>query len=77
MTAKHVLATVGGPGGAPSLGVVFVIVAIAAVFVIYCLIDLARVQEVRYLPRWLWGIICLISVPLGGIIYLTVGKVRT
>jgi hypothetical protein len=45
-------------------------------FLVFCLVDLARAQEVRYLPRWVWAIICLASVPLGGIIYLVVGKVR-
>jgi phospholipase D-like protein len=50
----------------------FVVVALA--FVIYCLIDVFRSDEVRYLPRWAWAFICLISVPLGGIVYLVVGK---
>ncbi len=37
------------------------------------LIDLAR-SPVRYLPKWAWVLICLASIPLGGIIYLTVGR---
>lgn len=52
-------------------------VAAAAVgFVGYCLTDLARADEVRYLPRWAWALACLTSVPLGGICYLSVGRVR-
>lgn len=42
-------------------------------FVGYCLYDLQR-SEVRYLPRWAWGVLCVISVPVGGILYLTVGR---
>ncbi|HKD96783.1 MAG TPA: PLD nuclease N-terminal domain-containing protein [Micromonosporaceae bacterium] len=42
-------------------------------FVVYCLIDLAR-HDVRHLPKWAWALICLASVPLGGIVYLTVGR---
>jgi hypothetical protein len=42
----------------------------------YCLVDLARTEDVRYLPRWAWAIICLVTVPLGGIAYLLFGKVR-
>jgi hypothetical protein len=29
-------------------------------FVGYCLVDLAR-HEVRYLPKWAWAVICLLS----------------
>ena len=49
----------------------FLILALA--FVIWCWIDLAR-HEVRYLPKWLWAIICAASVPIGGIVYLLVGR---
>jgi hypothetical protein len=49
---------------------------IAAGFVIFCLVDLFRAEEVRYLPRWLWAIICIISVPIGGIAWLIFGKPR-
>ncbi len=50
------------------------VLVLAGAFVVYCLLDLAR-SEVEYLPKWAWAIICVISVPLGGIIYLTVGRV--
>jgi len=49
-----------------------VLVLIAA-FLVYCLVDLAR-SEVQHLPKWAWATICVISVPLGGIIYLTIGR---
>jgi hypothetical protein len=52
------------------------IVVVAAGFEVFCLVDLFRTAEVRYLPRWAWAIICLISIPLGGIVYLSVGKAR-
>jgi hypothetical protein len=45
-------------------------------FVAFCLADLARTSEVRYLPKWGWALVCFISIPLGGIIYLSIGKVR-
>jgi hypothetical protein len=48
-------------------------------FVAFCLADLAdlaRASEVRYLPKWGWALVCFISIPLGGIIYLSIGKVR-
>jgi uncharacterized protein with PQ loop repeat len=53
------------------------VIALAA-FAIYCLVDLVRAEDdaIRYLPRWLWAIICVISIPLGGIIYLIVGRKR-
>ncbi|MET8430278.1 MULTISPECIES: PLDc N-terminal domain-containing protein [unclassified Nocardia] len=42
-------------------------------FVGFCWYDLSRTR-VKYLPKWAWAIICLISIPLGGIIYLIVGR---
>ena len=49
------------------------ILVVGLAFVIYCWIDIAR-SAVRYLPKWAWAIICIISVPLGGIVYLLVGR---
>jgi hypothetical protein len=52
-------------------------VAIVAVcFEAFCLVDLVRAEEVRFVPRWAWAIICVISIPLGGVAYLLLGKVR-
>jgi Phospholipase_D-nuclease N-terminal len=54
------------------------VIGMAAVLVIgfdgFCLYDLARARAVRVLPKWVWAIICLISFPFGGIIYLTLGR---
>jgi Phospholipase_D-nuclease N-terminal len=49
----------------------FLILALA--FVVWCWFDISR-HEVRYLPKWLWAVICAMSVPLGGIVYLLVGR---
>lgn len=45
-------------------------------FVVYCWADLARAERVRHLPKWLWAIVCLVSIPLGGILYLMFRKER-
>jgi hypothetical protein len=39
-----------------------------------CLWDLARADHVRYLPKWAWAVVCLISCPLGGLIYIVIGR---
>jgi hypothetical protein len=52
------------------------IVVVAVAFEAFCLVDLYRAGEVRYLPKWAWAGISLISIPLGGIVYLSIGKVR-
>ncbi|MDA8081005.1 MAG: PLDc N-terminal domain-containing protein [Actinomycetota bacterium] len=44
-------------------------------FLVFCLVDIFRIRDVRYLPRWAWAFICVASVPLGGIIYLLIGRV--
>jgi hypothetical protein len=61
-----------GPGAAALLPLVIAALA----FEVFCLVDLARAEQVRYLPRWLWAIICLVSIPIGGLVYLFVGRVR-
>lgn len=49
----------------------FVLLGIA--FAGYCLYDLSR-TEVRYLPKWVWALVCVMSIPAGGIIYLLIGR---
>ncbi len=45
-------------------------------FVVWVLIDIARADTVAHLPKWAWAIISVISIPLGGIVYLLVGRDR-
>jgi len=52
------------------------VVVVAVGFVVFCLFDLARAREVRYLPKWAWALICVVSIPLGGIVYLVLGRPR-
>jgi len=49
------------------------LVLLALAFVGYCWFDLSR-NEVRYLPKWAWAVICAGSVPVGGIVYLLLGR---
>lgn len=46
---------------------------LALAFVVYCWVDINR-NEVKHLPEWAWAIIVLISIPIGGIIYLAIGR---
>ncbi|MGY5011935.1 PLDc N-terminal domain-containing protein [Streptomyces sp. 900105755] len=43
-------------------------------FVGYCLYDIARQRRTRHLPKAAWIVITLISIPLGGIVYLLLGR---
>jgi ABC-2 type transport system ATP-binding protein len=52
------------------------IVVAVACFAGFCLLDIYRAKKVRYVPKWAWALICLIAIPLGGIVYLSAGKVR-
>jgi hypothetical protein len=52
------------------------VVVVAVAFEVFCLVDVVRAEEVRYLPRWAWIAICLFSIPLGGIAYLIFGRTR-
>jgi hypothetical protein len=42
---------------------------------ILCLDQVILAERVRFLPRWVWAVACLIFIPLGGILYLLVGRV--
>jgi hypothetical protein len=52
------------------------VAVVEVAFVIFCLVDLVRAPEVRYLPRWAWAIICLVCNPFGGLAYLIFGRNR-
>jgi Phospholipase_D-nuclease N-terminal len=65
-----------GPAGM-ALAALVPLVLVAVAFDAFCLVDLARANEVRYLPKWVWVlVICLISAPIGGIAYLVAGRRR-
>jgi hypothetical protein len=49
--------------------------ALAVGFEAYCLRDIARAAEVRSLSKRNWVLFCLFQIPLGGILYLSVGRV--
>jgi hypothetical protein len=49
--------------------------ALAVSFDAFCLVDIARASQVRYLPKWAWVLICLAQTPGGGIVYLCVGRI--
>ncbi len=49
------------------------LIILTVAFVAYCLYDITR-HEVEHLPKWAWAVICVLSVPLGGIIYLLIGR---
>ncbi|WP_201774478.1 PLDc N-terminal domain-containing protein [Demequina aurantiaca] len=49
------------------------ILVILLAFVVFCWVDISR-HAVKHLPKWAWAIIVAISIPLGGIVYLIVGR---
>ena len=56
------------------------VAGLAGGFVVFCLVDLVRAQQVRYLPKWAWAMLCLgigLTIPFGGILYLVIGKDRS
>jgi ABC-2 type transport system ATP-binding protein len=52
------------------------VMAVAVAFAAWCLVDLARAAQVRYLPKWVWAVVICVSVPGGGLVYLILGKAR-
>ena len=70
----------GGPVRSIPLKAVWLIPALAVGWVVFCLVDLIRAKQVRYLPKWGWAILCLgvgLTIPFGGLLYLVAGRVRS
>jgi hypothetical protein len=60
----------------PGLPAALGILAVALLFDIYCLRDLAQTDYVQVLSREVWFFVICLSTPIGGILYLTIGKAR-
>lgn len=56
-----------------NLAAVAPLLVLALAFVVYCWVDIAR-NDVKHLPKWAWAVIAFISIPIGGIVYLIVGR---
>jgi ABC-2 type transport system ATP-binding protein len=52
------------------------VLAAAVAFAAWCLVDVARAGQVRYLRKWVWAVVICVSVPGGGLVYLIFGKAR-
>jgi hypothetical protein len=42
---------------------------------VLCLGQVVLSDRVRFLPRWVWAVACLIFIPLGGALFLLLGRV--
>jgi hypothetical protein len=60
----------------PGSAVAIPVLAVAVAFAAWCLVDVARAGQVRYLPKWVWAVVICVSVPWGGLVYLIFGKAR-
>lgn len=50
------------------------VLVVALGFIVFCLVDLRRAEQVRGLPTWGWVVVIVISVPIGGLVYLLWGR---
>jgi hypothetical protein len=49
------------------------LIILVVAYLVWILRDIAR-SEVRYLPKWGWVLLTVVSIPLGGIVYLLMGR---
>ena len=61
---------------AAQLATIAVLLVAMVWFDLYCLRDIAQARNVRYLTPQAWGLLVIITFPVGGILYLRYGKVR-
>jgi hypothetical protein len=61
---------------AAQLATIAVLLTVMIWFDWFCLRDIAQARYVRYLTPQAWGLLVIITFPIGGILYLRYGKVR-
>ena len=49
------------------------VLALAVFYIVWVVYDILH-SEVRHLPRWGWVLVTVLSVPIGGIVYLLIGR---
>jgi hypothetical protein len=54
--------------------IIVLAVMLAVAWEVFCLRDLVRADRARYLPKWAWAVVCLVSIPWGGLIYVIFGR---
>jgi uncharacterized membrane protein len=52
------------------------LVVLAVGFAVVVVVDIVRSPSVRHLPKWGWIAVSVLSIPLGGILYLLLGRDR-
>ncbi len=57
-----------------TVAVVLAAIVVVVRFEVFCLTDIAEAEEVRYLTKPAWAAICVLAIPVGGILYLIYGK---
>ncbi|HSF26871.1 MAG TPA: hypothetical protein VLC50_05065 [Actinomycetes bacterium] len=50
------------------------LILLAVAWVAFCLVQIVRAPGVRGLPRWAWVLVVVLSVPLGGVVFLLAGR---
>jgi hypothetical protein len=48
----------------------------ALAWIAYCWRDLSK-ADVKHLPKWGWALVIALSVPIGGVLYLTLGRAES
>ena len=60
----------------PPLEILVPLAIACLAFLAYVLNDLRQVEATRYLPKWGWALVSVLSIPTGGIVYLLIGRAQ-
>ena len=58
------------------VGIVVLTVALAVRFELFILRDIQRAVEVRVLSKPAWALLTILSIPIGGLLWLAYGRAR-
>ncbi|MEY8662604.1 PLDc N-terminal domain-containing protein [Ligilactobacillus faecis] len=57
-----------------NLKILIPLILLGIVYLYLCIRSIFWKDETRYLPKIVWLVICLVSIPLGGVLYYFVGR---
>lgn len=57
-----------------SIKVIIPIALIVTLYICFCWYDIFKSSRTRHLSKWIWALICILSMPLGGILYFFMGR---
>lgn len=54
--------------------IIIPLVILGTIYLGSCFYSIIKAEQVKHLPKLAWAIICMVSIPFGGILYFILGR---